>query len=87
MKEYDNYFFVLQHLERNDKECFVWKNVNSSSLAEIMEEAEKQGFVCRLRCYNEVVDIVNVGKVKMHRRDMWFIRKEDTSPVKGVNLC
>lgn len=87
MKEYDNYFFVLQHLERNDTESFVWKNVNSTSLAEAMEEAEKRGFVCRLRCYDETVDIAKVGKIKMHRRDMWFIRKEDTSPVKGVNVC
>lgn len=77
MKIYDNYFDVCRHIERDDPEAFTWKGIESTGLAEVMEEAEKHGYSYKLNCYDEVLEFATLpcgDKVDHHVRSMIFCR-------------
>ena len=75
MKIYDNYFQVIKHIENNNREAFTWMGIDSSSLAEVMEEAEIKGYSYRLNCYDEQFDFKG-EKVTHHKRTMIFTPRE-----------
>lgn len=80
MKIYDNYFDVFRHIERDDSEAFTWKGIESTGLAEVMEEAEKHGYSYKLNCYDEVLEFCTLSggdKVDHHVRSMIFYKGQE----------
>lgn len=76
MKIYDNYFDACRHIERDDPEAFTWKGIESTGLAEVMEEAEKHGYSYKLKCYDEVFEFGG-DKVDHHVRSMIFYKGQE----------
>lgn len=73
MKTYDNCFDVFQHLVDGNNEAFRWKGINSTSLADVMELAEKKGFLHMLDCYDEEL-MIRGEAVEHHVRAMIFVK-------------
>lgn len=73
MKTYDNCFDVFQHLVDGNNEAFRWKGINSTSLADVMELAEKKGFLHMLDCYDEEL-MIRGESVENHVRAMIFVK-------------
>ena len=78
MKIYDDYFRAIRHIESDNPEAFAWKGIDSTGLAEVLEEAEKHGYEYKLNCYEEFFDfgiLVDGEKVPHHVREMIFQKK------------
>lgn len=73
MKEYEDYSRTYRHIESEDPEAFVWTQINSTCLAEVMELAENHGYSYRLNCYDENV-VLGCDVVRIHRRQMIFTK-------------
>ena len=77
MVVYDDYFRTVRHIEAKTPEAVLWKGVDSTSLAEVMELAEQNGYEYKLHCYDEVLHLnPPVGDITHHVREMLFTPKE-----------
>ena len=74
MKTYDDYFRAIKHVESDDPEAFTWLGIESTGLAEVLEEAEKHGYAYRLNCYDEQLHFRLPGGdiIDHHVRSMIF---------------
>ena len=74
MKIYEDYFQTIRHITNEVPETVTWTRIESTGLAEVMEEAEKHGFDYRLECYDEPIDF-NGETIMRHVRAMVFTPK------------
>lgn len=80
MKTYDNYFSAIRHVNSDDPESFTLVGIESTGLAEVMEEAEKHGYSYKLNCYDEVFEFSTLpggDKVEHHVRSMIFYKGQE----------
>lgn len=76
MKIYDDYFRTIEHIKDEIPEIVTWTHIDSTGLAEVMEEAKKHGFDYRLECYDKPMDFH--GETFMHHeRTMVFTPRGD----------
>lgn len=77
MVTFDDYFRTVKHIESKTPEAVLRKGVDSTTLAEVMELAEQNGYEYKLHCYDEVVHLSQpVGDITQHVREMLFTPKE-----------
>ena len=74
MKIYDDYFRAIKHVQNDDPGSFTWIGIESTGLAEVLEEAEKHNYLYKLHCYEEMLDLKlpNGEQVEHHVRSMIF---------------
>lgn len=75
MREYDDYFRTYDHIKSCNPEAFVWKGINSTGLAEVMELAEQNGYTYKLNCYDEALNF-NGEIINHHVRSMIFTKEK-----------
>lgn len=69
IRTYDDAFRTYRHIENKFNEPFRWVGVDSTSLAEIMELAENNGYTYKLEWFDEPNDF----GIVIHKRAMVFI--------------
>ena len=71
---YDDYFRAINHIKCEIPKTFTWKGIDSTGLAEVMEEAEKHGYDYKLISYEEQF-IIKGELITHHTRAMTFTPK------------